>query len=201
MEYAALVLQAVFLALAFGVRTALHLRQTGSTGFRAASSRRSPAEALGAGAITVATVMSFVAVALDVAGVLEPIGDDSVWAGVAGVVLAVAGIAVVVKAQGDMGASWRIGVDQRERTELVTRGLFRWSRNPIFLGMLVFWFAIAVMVPGPLTVAAAAIAFVGIEIQVRLVEEPYLIRNHGDAYREYASRTGRLMPGIGKLRA
>jgi protein-S-isoprenylcysteine O-methyltransferase Ste14 len=99
-----------------------------------------------------------------------------------------------------MGSSWRIGVDQGERTDLVTRGLFRWSRNPIFLGMLMFWSGIAVMVPTLLTVAAAVIAFVGIEIQVRGVEEPYLLRNHGEAYREYASKTGRLLRGVGKLR-
>jgi protein-S-isoprenylcysteine O-methyltransferase Ste14 len=39
----------------------------------------------------------------------------------------------------------------------------------------------------------------GLEIQVRLVEEPYLIRVHGDAYRTYAARTGRFVPGVGRL--
>jgi protein-S-isoprenylcysteine O-methyltransferase Ste14 len=36
------------------------------------------------------------------------------------------------------------------------------------------------------------------EIQVRFVEEPYLERVHGDAYRRYAARTGRFLPGIGR---
>jgi protein-S-isoprenylcysteine O-methyltransferase Ste14 len=199
MDYVALILQGTFLVLAFGVRTALHLRRTGSTGFRAGAARRSPVEALGAGAITVAALMSFIAVVIVVAGIIEPLGGDAFWLGATGTVLTVAGIVLVVKAQSDMGGSWRIGVDQSERTELVTSGLFRFSRNPIFLGMLMFWLGIAAMVPSPFTLAAAVIAFVGIEIQVRLVEEPYLLRNHEDTYREYASRTGRLMPGIGKL--
>ena len=39
----------------------------------------------------------------------------------------------------------------------------------------------------------------GLELQVRSVEEPYLLRTHGDAYRAYASRVGRFVPGIGRL--
>jgi protein-S-isoprenylcysteine O-methyltransferase Ste14 len=39
-----------------------------------------------------------------------------------------------------------------------------------------------------------------VQVQVRLVEEPYLLRVHGDAYRAYAARTGRFVPGVGRLR-
>ncbi len=39
---------------------------------------------------------------------------------------------------------------------------------------------------------------IALEIQVRLVEEPYLQRVHGEAYRRYAARTGRFMPWIGR---
>jgi protein-S-isoprenylcysteine O-methyltransferase Ste14 len=38
-----------------------------------------------------------------------------------------------------------------------------------------------------------------LEIQVRGVEEPYLLRTHGEAYRRYAAATGRFLPGIGRL--
>jgi protein-S-isoprenylcysteine O-methyltransferase Ste14 len=36
---------------------------------------------------------------------------------------------------------------------------------------------------------------------VRALEEPYLARLHGDVYRSYAARTGRFLPGIGRMRA
>ena len=40
-------------------------------------------------------------------------------------------------AQSQMANSWRIGIDEKNKTELVTRGLFAYSRNPIFLGVMI----------------------------------------------------------------
>ena len=44
----------------------------------------------------------------------------------------------------------------------------------------------------------SALLVTALEIQVRVVEEPYLARTHGDAYRSYAERTGRFVPGLGR---
>jgi protein-S-isoprenylcysteine O-methyltransferase Ste14 len=41
--------------------------------------------------------------------------------------------------------------------------------------------------------------FVAIELQVRAVEEPYLLQMHGDAYADYAVRVGRFVPAMGRL--
>ena len=43
--------------------------------------------------------------------------------------------------------------------------------------------------------------FVGLQIQVRIIEEPYLLRTHGDSYQRYAQSTGRFVPGMGRLHA
>jgi protein-S-isoprenylcysteine O-methyltransferase Ste14 len=40
---------------------------------------------------------------------------------------------------------------------------------------------------------------VSVELQTRLVEEPYLTRSHGEAYLDYARRAGRFVPRIGRL--
>jgi protein-S-isoprenylcysteine O-methyltransferase Ste14 len=39
----------------------------------------------------------------------------------------------------------------------------------------------------------------GIELQVRAVEEPHLLRTHGEAYARWARATGRFVPSLGKL--
>lgn len=41
----------------------------------------------------------------------------------------------VLIAQAQMGTSWRIGIDTENETMLITHGIFRLSRNSIFLGM------------------------------------------------------------------
>jgi protein-S-isoprenylcysteine O-methyltransferase Ste14 len=199
MEAVAVVLQAAFLSLAFGLRTFLHWRKTGSVGFRAGA-RRSKAEAIGGGGLAVAVITSLAATGLFAFGA----ADRLVFVEIAplqwvGATLAASGIVLVLAAQTNMGTSWRIGVDPTEETELVTGGLFSFTRNPIFLGMLVFWLGMALIAFGVLSVAAFVLAVVAVEVQIRVVEEPYLHRTHGTAYEAYASRTGRLIPGIGKL--
>jgi protein-S-isoprenylcysteine O-methyltransferase Ste14 len=114
-------------------------------------------------------------------------------------VFLVLGFALLLVAQIQMGASWRIGVDAAERTALVSEGVFRQVRNPIFSGMLVGLFGVAWLVPHWLSAAGLLGVFAGIELQVRRIEEPHLLRAHGDAYRAYARRVGRFAPGIGCL--
>ena len=119
----------------------------------------------------------------------------------AGVVLVVVGIAATLAAQSAMGASWRPDVDPDVRTALVTSGPFRLVRNPIFTATAATAAGLALMVPN-LVAAAMLVAFVAaLQVQVRLVEEPYLHRVHAGAWEQYAARTGRFLPWIGRHRA
>ena len=54
--------------------------------------------------------------------------------------------------------------------------------------------------PNVLAAAMLALSVASLPVQVRCVEEPYLERVHGPAYLRYAARTGRFLPGIGRLR-
>lgn len=116
-----------------------------------------------------------------------------------GAALVALGIAGALAAQLSMGESWRIGVDDSEKTQLVTGGLFRWVRNPIFSFVWVSAAGLVLLVPNLLSLLACALTVLGIELQVRAVEEPYLKRTHGDAYARYAAAVGRFAPGIGRL--
>jgi protein-S-isoprenylcysteine O-methyltransferase Ste14 len=118
---------------------------------------------------------------------------------VAGLVLSVGGIAATLGAQLAMGDSWRVGVDPGERTELVTSGPFALVRNPIYGAMLPTTLGLVMLVPNWVAFAGLAALVLALEVQVRVVEEPYLLRAHGDAYARYAARVGRFVPGVGRL--
>jgi protein-S-isoprenylcysteine O-methyltransferase Ste14 len=100
-----------------------------------------------------------------------------------------------------MGDSWRVGVDERERTALVASGPFRLVRNPIYTSMLLGMGGVALLTPNLVAALAVTTLVVALELQVRRVEEPHLLRVHAAAYRAYAARTGRFLPGIGRLGA
>lgn len=98
--------------------------------------------------------------------------------------LLIASLLWVVIAQFQMGRSWRVGVDTSASTDLVTHGLFRFSRNPIFLGMQVQLFGLFLVLPDAITFAILIAGFILISVQIRL-EEQYLAGLHGDAYARY----------------
>ena len=116
-----------------------------------------------------------------------------------GIVLVATGAFLTLVGQAAMGASWRGDVDPDARTDLVTDGPFRYVRNPIMAGILISVAGLALVTANLLSVAMLVCLWTAIEIQIRLVEEPYLLRVHGTAYRTYAARVGRLVPGVGRL--
>jgi protein-S-isoprenylcysteine O-methyltransferase Ste14 len=196
----ALGLYVLYLAIAFGLRTWLQLRRTGSSGFKGISGRPGSLEWTAGVLFVVAIAVGFAAPVLDVAGVLEPVDAlDSNGLKATGIALFVAALIATFYAQVAMGESWRIGVDEGERTDLVTEGPFSLVRNPIFSAMLPASLGLTLLVPNVVAIAGLAALLLALEIQVRLVEEPYLLKVHGTTYSEYASRVGRFVPGLGRL--
>jgi protein-S-isoprenylcysteine O-methyltransferase Ste14 len=189
----------VYLALAFGVRVAVALRTTGRSGI-ARLRGAPPAERLGGGLFAAAMAMGVISPILVLSDVLEPISSlDETPLHALGLVLCAIGIAGTFLAQMAMGASWRIGVDEDERTDLVTGGVFSLCRNPIYTFMVVAWIGFALLVPTSLSLASIPAGILAFEVQVRLVEEPYLSRAHGDPYLVWAARVGRFVPRLGRL--
>ena len=91
-----------------------------------------------------------------------------------------------------MKDSWRAGIPDKDRTTLVTTGIYRYSRNPAFLGfdfmyvgMLLMYFNLSMLV-------VSAFAIIMLHLQI-LQEERYLTENYGESYREYRKHVFRYL--------
>jgi protein-S-isoprenylcysteine O-methyltransferase Ste14 len=199
MNALALLLYAIFGAVALVWRIWLQWRRTGDTGLR----MRSTAGALQWWAKLTFVLAILTGIAAPIAGLagLEPVSPlDETIVQIAGAIMAVLGIAATVAAQLQMGASWRMGVDTSERTDLVTTGVFGAVRNPIYTAMMITSAGIALIVGNVVAVIGLLALALALEIQVRFLEEPYLRTIHGRTYEHYAARAGRFLPRIGRAR-
>lgn len=106
------------------------------------------------------------------------------WVRWIGVILLLASLVWTVFAQAQMGNSWRIGIDYEHRTKLMQGGVFRLSRNPIFVGMMGTLLGLFLTIPNVATLITLAVAVILIGIQVRL-EEEHLAKVHGQDYLQY----------------
>ncbi|HPG24767.1 MAG: isoprenylcysteine carboxylmethyltransferase family protein [Spirochaetaceae bacterium] len=196
----ALLLAIVWFLVLFVARSVIQRARTGSTGFKGFEGRPGSVSWWAGVTASAGLVLAPLAPVFVLRGWpggrlwLEASGLHALGAG-----LATVGIAGALAAQLEMGPSWRIGVDAKEKTELVESGLFGLVRNPIFSFILASTFGLVLLVPCAVALAAMLLVWLGIELQVRAVEEPYLLRVHGPRYAGYASRIGRFVPGIGRL--
>jgi protein-S-isoprenylcysteine O-methyltransferase Ste14 len=115
---------------------------------------------------------------------------DAAWIRNAGWVLLLVALLTTIKAQSDMGSSWRIGIDTKRRTALVTHGVYARSRNPIFLSMRLAMLGLVLVDPNALSLALLLSAEVLMQVQVRL-EESHLEQLHKTTYIDYRQRVRR----------
>lgn len=103
--------------------------------------------------------------------------------------MGIAGV-LVGAAQYQMGIFSRLGVASDAQTDLIETGLFRFSRNPFFGGTILAFVGLWLVLPNAFTLLAAVLAYVLLQLQVRL-EEADLLNLHGEKYTAYQSRVRR----------
>ncbi len=109
-----------------------------------------------------------------------------------GIPFMVAGIAIAVLSQFQMGVSWRIGIPalKEDSQKLVTDGLYRLSRNPIYLGVMLFLIGAVIVIPGPLTILSLIMAW-GLTNHIIDQEEAFLEKSFGEVFLTYKGKVGR----------
>lgn len=91
-----------------------------------------------------------------------------------------------------LGDSWRVGVLEDQKTDLVERGIYRFSRNPYFLSYLIMFAAYTILLQSVILIILSLVGFAMIHLMV-LKEEKHLTALHGEMYRQYKERVPRYL--------
>lgn len=146
------------------------------------------------------TMLGLIAILFDGYLILRPFwpeADQLVFAfespvPVFGVLLMAIGIGLMIISQIDMGKSWRIGVPKEleDSQSLITSGVYSYSRNPIYLAIMMFLIGGAVVAPGPFTIGAVLLTYIFVR-QIIEREETFLEQHFGDAFKAYRCKVRR----------
>ncbi len=86
--------------------------------------------------------------------------------------------------------SWRVGVIENQKTDLITSGIYGFTRNPYFLTYFLMFGAYTVLLQNLLLLVLSVIGFILVHRMI-LKEEKYLLSLHGDKYLQYKSKVPR----------
>ena len=95
-----------------------------------------------------------------------------------------------------LGKMWSITVEPKNKTQLVTKGVYKRIRHPMYTAHLVWGTAQLMFFPNYVAGPSALIIFLTIIILRIPREEKALIKEFGEEYERYILQTGRILPKI-----
>jgi protein-S-isoprenylcysteine O-methyltransferase Ste14 len=96
----------------------------------------------------------------------------------------------------DLGRFWSVTLEIRQTHELVTTGVYRYVRHPMYSAFFLWAIAQALLLPNWVA-GFAGLAGFGTLFALRVRREERMMEaTFGDAYRAYAARTRRVVPGV-----
>lgn len=138
--------------------------------------------------------MKFATISVPIAEVYSIYMNTSslpVWVRYAGVAISALGDIIFVSSVSTMKDSWRAGVSETDKTELVTDGIYQISRNPAFLGFDLVYIGIFMMFFNWILFLISVFAMIMLHLQIVNVEEDFLITVFGDEYIQYKKTVNR----------
>jgi len=114
----------------------------------------------------------------------------------AGVVCLVIGLWLFYRSHADLGTNWSITLEVREEHRLITTGVYRGVRHPMYSALVLYAVGQALVIPnwaaGPSNLLALALL-----LALRISAEERMMNDRfGDEYAAYSARTKRLIPGV-----
>ncbi len=118
----------------------------------------------------------------------SPLSKSVQWCGA---VIGALGVVVFIISVVTMKDSWRAGVSEKEKTQLITNGIYQISRNPAFLGFDLIYIGILLMFFNWILLAISVFAMVMFHLQIVNVEEDFLLAAFGEEYLAYKNKVCR----------
>ena len=118
------------------------------------------------------------------------------WAVVTGVLILAFGLWVFRRSHKDLGRNWSVTLEIRDKHKLVSRGLYRFIRHPMYASFLLIGLAQAFLLPNWVAGLSGLAGFAVLFFTRVDVEERMMLDNFGDEYRAYSSKTKRIIPYI-----
>lgn len=137
-------------------------------------------------------VASVMVPAMEAAGIIRNRTQSPEWLRMAGVLTAVLGDISFLAGMLTMRDSWRAGVS-KDKTALVTRGIFRISRNPAFLGFDLVYLGILFQFFDWTLCIVSLFAILMFHLQIVFNEEEAMLRAFGEEYLDYRKRVNRYL--------
>jgi protein-S-isoprenylcysteine O-methyltransferase Ste14 len=138
--------------------------------------------------------MKIITIIVPIAEIVSIILNTSVlplWTRIVGICIAVTGVAVFITSVVTMRDSWRAGVSKTDKTDLVTSGIYSFSRNPAFLGFDLVYIGILLMFFNLILFIISVFGVVIFHLQIVNVEEDFLIDTFREEYINYKKKVCR----------
>lgn len=136
-------------------------------------------------------VFTYLVPAVEIVSIILNTSFFAVPVRIVGVLVAVVGVAVFIISVLTMRDSWRAGVSKTDKTELVTKGIYKISRNPAFLGFDLMYLGILLMFFNLVLYIVSLFAILIFHLQIVNVEEEFLLEAFGDEYLRYKKKVCR----------
>ncbi len=119
------------------------------------------------------------------------------WLGWAGLVFLAGGLLVFWRAHSDLNANWSPSLELYQEHTLVTGGIYRFIRHPMYASQLLFSIAQLLLLQNWIAGPGSLLVFIPFYLLRSRAEERMMLEKFGESYRRYVQSTGSLFPRLG----
>lgn len=108
-----------------------------------------------------------------------------------GAIIVILGISLLVTAKSQLKKHKQPTAPNRPTTRLVTSEVFKYSRNPVYLGLIFVYIGIGFMIKSLWILISTIVLIILIKKILIIPEENYLLKKFDKRYKDYKNKTGR----------